>query len=176
MLVTGKLIRELREEQGISQQELARLAGISQAHIAKIESGKTDPRVSTVNKILSVLEPKRKVVRCRDIMKKNIVSAKMDEHIKNLIPIMKRLGISQVPVFYKRKHVGSIRESTIIRNMHRNLRNLRVRDIIDEPFPVVNANDPVDILQILLDFHQAVLVSEGGKIAGIVTKSDLLRM
>ena len=48
-MITGKYIKGLRVEAGISQTELARLADISQAHIAKIETEKVNPRLSTVN-------------------------------------------------------------------------------------------------------------------------------
>ena len=43
-------------------------------------------------------------------------------------------------------------------------------------FPVVNGDDPVDILASILDFHPAVLVSEKGKLTGIITKSNLLKL
>ena len=47
---------------------------------------------------------------------------------------------------------------------------------MDEQFPLVNASDPVDILPVLLDFHPAVLVSEKGRLSGIITKNDMLKM
>jgi predicted transcriptional regulator len=40
----------------------------------------------------------------------------------------------------------------------------------------VDARDPVDVIKPLLDFHPAVLVAEKGKVRGIITKSDLLRL
>jgi len=49
----------------LTQKKLAEMAGVSQAHVAKIEQGKVDPRLSTVNKILVVLtEGKQK--KCTD--------------------------------------------------------------------------------------------------------------
>lgn len=176
MLITGKNIRDMREEQGFSQAELARLAGISQAHVAKIESGKVDPRLSTVNHILMVLERGRKRLTCRSVMTKNIIAASLDEPVIKLIATMKKLGISQVPVIKDCRSIGSVHEGTIIHNAHRRLKLLRVADIIDSPFPVVNGPDPVEMLPGLLDFHPAVLVSEKGKLSGIITKSDLMRI
>jgi len=176
MIVTGEYIRNLRKEHGYSQAELARLAGISQAHVAKIETGKVDPRLSTVNRMLAVLEKGKEKVTCGSVMKRNIVSAKPDDSVVKLIDTMKRLGISQVPVFAKGRNIGSVHEGTIIHNAHRNLKLLKVIDIIDKPFPVVNGSDPIDILPALLDFHPAVLVMEKGRIVGIITKSDLLKI
>jgi len=176
MIVTGHYIKSLREEHGYSQAELAKLAGVSQAHIAKIESEKVDPRLSTVNRIMDVLIRNRRKPICRSIMNKNIISADLDDPVLKLITTMKRTGISQVPVFRNGKNIGSVREATIIHNAHRKLKALQVKDIIDEPFPVVNASDPAEVLPGLLECHPAVLVSEKGKIKGIITKSDLLRI
>ncbi len=175
MIATGHVIRDMRLEQRLSQAELAKLAGVSQAHIAKIEAGKVDPRLSTVNRILLVLERGKKKVTCMAIMTKNIVRASPEEPVLKLIAAMKRLGISQVPVFIGGRNVGSVHEGTIIHNAHRNLKLLNVRDIIDKPLPVVDASDPVEMLPALLDFHAALLVSEKGKVCGIITKSDLLK-
>lgn len=175
-MITGKYIRDLREEQKFSQAELARLAGVSQAHVAKIELGKVDPRLSTVNKIVAVLERGRKKLTCKSVMTKNIIKASTDESVTKLIATMRKMGISQVPVIKDGKNIGSVHEGTIIHNAHRNLKVLRVADIIDDPFPLVNASDPVEMLAGLLDFHPAVLVSERGKVVGIITKSDMLKI
>ena len=51
-------IRKLRLGMHLTQKALAESAGITQAHIAKIESGKVDPRYSTVRKIYSCLNKK----------------------------------------------------------------------------------------------------------------------
>jgi predicted transcriptional regulator len=49
-------IRAMRMKLGLTQTQLAQLAGVTQAYIAKIEAGKADPRVSTLEKILAALE------------------------------------------------------------------------------------------------------------------------
>ena len=176
MLITGHYIKHLREEHGYSQQELGRLAKVSQAHIAKIETGKVDPRLSTVNRIMDVLSRGKKKPTCRSIMKTNIISAVPNDHVLELIGTMKKMGISQVPIFHEGHNIGSIGETTIIRNAHRNLKHTQVQDIIDEPFPVVNGSDSTEVLPGLLDFHPAILVAEKGKIKGIITKIDLLKV
>jgi len=176
MIITGKYIRQLREEAGLSQAELARLAKVSQAHIAKIEGEKVDPRLSTVNRILFVLKTRKSAgkVKCSEIMHIHVVSAAPDDPVHKAIKTMHRMGISQMPVMRGQAQLGSIGETTIMRNSDRNLKRLRVRDIIDRPFPVVDVDDTIDMLPPLLDAHGAVLVSEKGRIKGIITKSDLL--
>jgi predicted transcriptional regulator len=176
MIITGEVLKRMRTEARIPQTELARLAGVSQAHIAKIENDKVDPRLSTVNKILFVLEKRKHSFVCGDIMNKQIISAKPEDPVPKIISIMKSSGISQIPIMHEGEQVGSVRESTLIHNSDKNLKFLNVSDIIDKPFPVVNVDDPVEILPSLFDFHPAVLVAENGRIKGIITKTDLLEL
>ena len=173
-IVTGAYLKDLRERAGLSQAELARHAGVTQAHVAKIEGGKVDPRLSTVNHLLEVLEKGEAVKTCGEIMKKRIVKARMGDRVTEIIRMMKKLGISQIPVFERGRVVGSVTERTIVKNMGRNLSQLKVKDIVDGSFPIVDIHDSVEVLRGLLEFHQAVLVEERGTVKGIVTKANLL--
>ena len=55
-------IIKAREEQNITQQELEKMSGVTQPLIARIERGKTEPRVSTIIKLLEPLGKTLKVV------------------------------------------------------------------------------------------------------------------
>lgn len=48
-------IRELREQRGMTQEELAELAGISQSHLSKIEAGSRSIGMKTYTRILEAL-------------------------------------------------------------------------------------------------------------------------
>jgi HTH-type transcriptional repressor of puuD len=48
-------LREIRETQGMSQRRLAALAGITQAALFRLETGETDPRLSTLRQIAKAL-------------------------------------------------------------------------------------------------------------------------
>ena len=53
--MTGaRILRGARRRAGLSQRELARLAGVPQTHIAKIESGVVIPRIDTLDHLLSI--------------------------------------------------------------------------------------------------------------------------
>jgi predicted transcriptional regulator len=176
IIISGKHIRELREKIGISQTELADRVGVTQAHIAKIEAEKVDARLSTINKILNVLESNRSQTKCKAVMSKNILFASPEDKIMKTIQVMRRHNISQLPVIEKGISVGSIKESTIIKNLDKDLQNKKIKDVMEDSFPVVNSNDAVEVAKALLDFHSAVLVAEKGKIVGIITKSDILKL
>jgi len=54
----SKRIRVERERRGLSQQQLADRAGISRGYLARLETARQDPTVSTVEKIARALRIK----------------------------------------------------------------------------------------------------------------------
>ena len=51
----GDRIRQLREQHGIAQEELADRCGINRTHLSKIERGKISPSVVTLSQIVGKL-------------------------------------------------------------------------------------------------------------------------
>jgi len=174
-MITGKLIKKMREEAGITQQKLAEAVGITQAHVAKIENEKVNPRLSTVNKILSVLKSNSRL-RCKDIGTKELISVNPEDPINHVVKLMKKNDISQIPVMDEGKCTGSISEKIILRNLDNISSQTKVKELMNDPFPIITCNDHIDVVKSLLEYHQAVLVSEKGRVIGIVTKSDLFSL
>lgn len=52
MTVTGSFVRDARRDAGLSQRQLAARAGTSQARISRIENGREDPSVRTLQRLL----------------------------------------------------------------------------------------------------------------------------
>ena len=52
----GIAVRSLRETKGMSRGELARVAGISESYLKKIESGDRNPGLDTYQRITGVLD------------------------------------------------------------------------------------------------------------------------
>ncbi len=56
--IVAKKLRKIREEKGLSQEELAKAAGISVGFYARIERGKHSPTNDTLESICKVLKIK----------------------------------------------------------------------------------------------------------------------
>jgi len=174
LAVTGASIKKLRIEEGLTQKRLAELVGVSQAHIAKIEQGKVDPRLSTVNKILEVLTG-GKGRKCKEIMTGGVLHAKPNNSVLRVSEVMVRHAISQMPILDRKRVVGTITEEGIIRNLSSTIAEEKVKNIMDPPLPTVSEETPVDAIRPLLERHQGVLVTRGRELVGIITRSDLLK-
>lgn len=48
-------IRKIREEKGLSQEQLARISGVSASHIGYIENGEREPTISILCKLAKAL-------------------------------------------------------------------------------------------------------------------------
>ena len=175
MIVTGSQLKKLRTDAGLTQQQVAQLAGVSQAHIAKIENQKVDPRLSTINKILQVLtEGKGK--KCREIMTRNVIFAKPSDKVLKISEKMIEKAISQLPVQKQGKIVGTVMEESIIKNLHIKIAEETVEAIMDSPLPIVSEDVEVNAIRPLLEDHLGVLIVRRGNIVGIITRSDLLKI
>ena len=53
--ITGRIIRELREQRRLTQEVLSGLAAVSRSHLAEIENGHTNANVETLWKISEAL-------------------------------------------------------------------------------------------------------------------------
>ena len=174
-MLTGKILKKMREQVGLTQEQLAKIVGISQAHIAKIENEKVNPTLSTINKIMSVLEANKKNI-CKDLLNKSLISLKPDDTVNYAAKLMRENDISQIPIIENDRCIGSLSDKTIVRNLNSINTSTRVKEFMDDPFPVISCNDDINLVKTLLEYHQAVLISENGKIIGILTKSDLLNL
>lgn len=52
---TGKIIEDARKKAKITQAELARRIGSDRSYISRVESGQTEPKVSTFYRIMNAL-------------------------------------------------------------------------------------------------------------------------
>jgi len=175
MAMTGATLKRLRVEAGLTQRQLAELVGVSQAHIAKIEKEKVDPRLSTVNKILQVLT-RGEGKKCGDVMTRRVISARPGDTILKVSQIMMKNAISQLPVMEGGKVVGTVTEEGIVRNLSSTIAEEKVEKIMQPPLPSVPEDTGISMIRPLLEDHYGVLVVRKGDVVGIITRSDLLKV
>ena len=107
-----------------------------------------------------------------------LVSVAPAASVRQALNLMSTYGISQVPVIAGDDCVGSVTEGPVIARALEDAKLLErsVAEVMQAPFPVVDAALPVEGLVPLLSREtQAALVRKEGRLAGIVTRYDVLR-
>ncbi|MCU0631721.1 MAG: CBS domain-containing protein [Methanolinea sp.] len=176
---TPEEIKARREILGMKQIELAEKAGISQSMVARIESGSVDPRVSTMAKIVHVLNAMaRPRTTATAVMHTPVISVGVEDTITQAVDIMEKYNISQVPVLEKGVPVGCISESTIVnaiedQSEHRT-QGEQVKHYMESGFPTVPHDMDIETVIRILQHRHAVLVMDGGRVRGVITKHDLI--
>jgi predicted transcriptional regulator len=176
-------IGKKRRQLGLKQADLAKMAGVSQSLIAKLEAGTIDSsytKVKTIFDILNRLETNTKIQE-RKIVPNRVINVEDDEPVSKVVKLMKEHGYSQIPVFKGKQSVGSISEKTILRQILDGKDLVEISDlptgqIMEEAFPQVGEDAPSSLISSLLQTYQAVLVAKKGSVIGIITKADLLKM
>jgi predicted transcriptional regulator len=183
MFPTLEDIAKRRRQLGLKQSELAKMAGVSQSLIAKLEAGTIDSsytKVKTIFDVLEHLEFKTKT-QTEKVIHKNIITAQKNEPISKVVKIMQEYGYSQIPVFDGKQSVGSISEKTILRQIMagkdmEKISKMSTAEMMEEAFPQISEDAPLALISSLLQTYSAVLVVKKGVAIGIITKADLLRM
>jgi predicted transcriptional regulator len=174
-MIQLKDLKKLRQNIGLTQQELAKKSGVSQSLIAKIESGIIDPAYSKAVKIIETIEnySKEKEKKALDVMNKKIITIKSNDLIINAIKKMRQHSISQLPVVLDDKPLGIISESIILESLI-DKKFEYVSDIMEEIPPIISKFTNLSVISKILTIYPMVLVSEKGKIIGIITRADVI--
>ncbi|MFW9862122.1 MAG: CBS domain-containing protein [Candidatus Thorarchaeota archaeon] len=175
---------QLRLEARLTQSELAKAVGVSQAYIARIERGTLDPKLSIVARITdhltSQIASRRyrgrfRDLTCSEIMTPNPMTIDARDPASRAVEIMLEHSYSQIPVLRGNSIVGLLTEYDIIKDLHHDLSQMSVQAVMSpESPPVVSETTLVTDVIPLFEAHQAVLVQNQGRLSGIVTRADLL--
>jgi predicted transcriptional regulator len=180
-------IKRRRKALGLSQAELASKAKISRTSLVKLENEDIDLRYSKVKEIfdtLEYLESSRgpgssfQGMTLKDIHNQPIEFVSVDDVLIDVSRKMIETTFSQFPVKDGEKILGSITEIGINQSIGvkgKDALDLKIREKIEEPFPVISANAPVPTVIALLRSVQAILTADGGSVVGIVTNTDLYK-
>jgi len=175
-------IERIRKKLAITQTELAKRSGVSQSLIARLEAGSVDPSYSKVAQIFRVLyDIKRQEITAKELMTTGVVGVQASNTIEDTVRIMNKFKVSQMPVYSKRRVVGSIAEKVVLDRIAKGVdmkdfSSQLVGDFMDTPFPTVNLSTPLTTLSKLLESEKAVIVMDRGELKGIVTNADLLKV
>ncbi len=107
-----------------------------------------------------------------------LVSLTGAAQVRQALNLMSTWGVSQIPVIENDECIGGLIEPTLMTRAlsQPSLLDRPVREVMDPPFPVVDANFPVDRLPPMLTRENpATLVLKEGKLVGIVSRYDLLQ-
>jgi len=172
-----------RKSLGLNQKELARLVGVSQSFVAKIETKKINPSYMKTKEIFDTLEnlERKREKKAKEISHDRVVGVSKDDSLSRAAKLMNESGYSQLPVFSEKRAVGSISEKTVLDQILKvgdpaKLSKVSVEEAMEQAFPQVDEMTPLTAISSLLQYSSAVLVTKKGLVAGIITKADMLKI
>jgi len=175
-------IKKLRRKLNLNQTQLAQKSNVSQSLIARVEAGTVDPRYSKIKSIFKALsEYEAREVTAADIMTAKVLGVQKSDTLRKASEAMEKNGLSQVPVYDGDQIVGSLTEQLISEKIAQGmsagmLSKMKVAESMGDVFPMVSSETPLSLLSSLLEYNTAVIVSDRGKMTGIITRSDLLKV
>ncbi len=173
-------LRRRRLALGIPLGELARAVGRSTATVSRIERGRIRPSYELVQRIVAYLDEREALasprLTIRDVVHRPLVSVEPSASLAEAGKRLEAGGFSQLPVVEEGRVLGAVSETAVLRALQAPAaRRVRVRDVLEPAYPLVDAGFPADLLPALLTKYPAVLVASRGVLEGIVTKADLIR-
>lgn len=172
----------MRKRLGLTQAQVAQVAGVSQPLIARIENGSVDPRLSTYRSVIEALNrAEKKDVTLREVMQTPITSVRLTDNVGVAIRVMREQNFSQLPVLSRGLPVGSLSDRNILHALSLakdadELARMPVSAIMGPSFPTASPETSIEQAYRLLEDQPAVLVMERGRLSGIVAKADLLAL
>ncbi len=100
-----------------------------------------------------------------------------EDTVQDAIELCGRQAISQIPVLEQGRSAGAIQEVTLARLLHEDPahRGTKLRAVMARPLPEVQSETSLDeVYRILMSGCTGVLVRRAGRIAGIITRIDLV--
>lgn len=178
-------LKRIRKSLDITQVSLARESGVSQSTIAKIEGGRISASYETVVQLFETLDRigsgRKSEVMAGDVASRNVVTVQSSDPVQTAIEIMRTAGFSQLPVLRDETPVGSISERSIFNILRSGgtldeIKDTEVSAVMDDSFPVVNENTSMSAVTSMMSDCNAVLVARRGRIVGVITGTDMLRL
>lgn len=178
-MIELKEIQRRRRQLNLTQSELAKLSGVSQSALAKIESERMNPSFEIAKRIFEALEQREHTesTKASDIMAKHIITVDASEKVDQAVNLLKKHSISQLPVLSKNSIVGVFSETNFLEHAgEKDIADKKVKDVMGETPPLVPESTPIKTVSELLKFSSIVIITKKGDPVGIIAKADLLKV
>jgi predicted transcriptional regulator len=176
-------IKQARTKIGVTQKQLAKMTGVSTSMINQIESGRSQPSYETAKRLfdsLATLEGRSDPNKAGDICSKEIIKMKPTDSLHDAIHKMRKMSISQIPIFTAQEPVGIITEDGVVRHLadsdESSWKKIRLADVMEATPPIVDYQTPARALVPLVRYSKCILVAKSRRIIGIITAADTLKM
>ena len=184
MLPPIEELKKRRTKLGPSQRKFASYLGVSQSTVTKIENRKLSPSYELIRKAFDIMDSfgSPQIGLAGDIASKKVVSVQGNDLISKAVQILQQNGFKQLPVRDEENNwVGSVSERSISNRLlkvsnPKLLLSKEVSEVMDEAFPLAAEDTPITLLIPLLQHFQAILTTKKGRVTGIVTNADLVKM
>lgn len=130
-----------------------------------------------------MLDPEVRTLRDLSDLKKQkgfeeIISLKETDKVKDALELITKTGFSNIPVMVGRKPIGAIRENKLLAKLVDNplLYNYEVKEVMEEPLPVLDAKTEINEVKKYLKDSPAILVDDFGLVTDIITRYDLINI
>ena len=106
-----------------------------------------------------------------------MVKADVNDSVNDLIHMITKNGISQIPVFEGNEPVGSITEGKLFSELFNNpsVKELKAGDVMQEPFTVVEGNLTLTDVAEKFERKTAAVLYKSSAGYSILTKHDIIK-
>lgn len=108
--------------------------------------------------------------------RRKVISVKIDDRLEDVTRVMKKHGVSQVPVMGDDGVAGIVTEKRVLSALidHPNASNDSVGDLVELSYSVVEPRTEISVLSEMFTRVKIALVLEGKEIVNIITRIDLI--
>ncbi|MBU0554054.1 pyridoxal-phosphate dependent enzyme [Myxococcota bacterium] len=126
------------------------------------------------------LDPEEGLGTIRDLLGNKpfvVHKVKREDTLREVISLMKREGISQVPVMERGHLLGIVTESNLLQKIFEDGEgglDAAVSSVISDAYEVVDPDAPVGLFNHIFSQGKVIIVWERGEVRGLVTKIDVI--
>ncbi len=128
------------------------------------------------------LESREERIAVSDILRhksrrlRNLIALPPEETVKTAVDLMKKYGISQLPVIKNETQVGSIRDVALMRGLANKefSHKQKIEDVMEEPLQSIGIQESIRSPVSFLKEKNAFLVTDARKIVDIIATIDVI--